>query len=238
MDTTHSYDEYVKDIVAEGTRHRWIRRRGDAYVLTTAQYRLPVMCVCCGTSQATQRVERDVTARSLQLTGGGHVGFQKITGRLPVCEHCCQYHAMVHQAVQQARTSVRSSQPVRRLAIQAGGVAAAWLLLVAAIGWGGRAWLVALLPAGAAGGLYGRAVSVDRQLATDLRQAVDQAIPDGWNNPAILNYPHVNLHYRTGRRRDGPTGIRFGIYLELYNPRFGEAFRASNERCILERRPC
>ena len=64
------------------------------------------------------------------------------------------------------------------------------------------------------------------------------AVPEGWDNPALMNCPHVNLHYRTGHGRSRGTAIHFGIYLELYNRRFADAFRAVNEKCILEHKPC
>lgn len=233
-----SYDEFVKDVIAEASLRRWIRRRGDAFVLASSQYSLPVMCACCGASQAAHRVERDVTARSLKLTGGVYVGFKKIAGRLPICDRCCTSHQMAHEAGMRAKANVRSSEPVRRMALQVGVVGALWLLAVAALGWGWWAWLIGLGPAGAVAALLGWARSLDHQLALDVREEVHKAIPEGWDNPALLNYPHVNLHYRTGNGRSTGTSIHFGIYLELYNKRFADAFRAINERRITEHRPC
>lgn len=238
MPPTKSYDEYVKDLLAEASLRRWIRRRGDAFVLSSTRYRLPIMCVCCGRSQAAHRVERDVTARSLELTGGVYVGFKKLAGRLPVCDHCYTSQTMVHQAAERARANVRSSQPVRRRALQVGIAGALWLLIAAAMGWGWWVWVAAVIPASATAAMLWWANSLDRQLAMDIRAEVGKAVPDGWENPGIRNYPHVNLHYRTGNGRHTGTSIHFGIYVELYQKRFADAFRAVNERCILEHHPC
>ena len=236
--SVRSYDEFVKDVIAEASLRRWIRRRGDAFVLASSQYSLPIMCACCGASQATHRVERDVTARTLKLTGGVYAGFNKIAGRLPVCERCCTAHEMAHEAGVRARARIRSSQPVRRMALQVGIAAALWLLLVAAMAWPWWAWLTGVLPAAGVAGLLGWAASLDRRLAMDVREEISKTVPDGWDNPGLLNFPHVNLHYRTANGKSTGTNIHFGIYLELYNKRFADAFRAINERRVLEHRPC